>query len=278
MKEKISLQELSVLLAEKAAITKKEAETFLREYFEAMNEELIKSGLLKIKDLGAFKLSLMEDRESINVTTGERVLIPAHYKVAFTPDRKLAEAVNEPFAFFETTEINDESVLEDLKLFPEYNIPEESEPSFEEEDVSVNEPIPDEEDVSVNEPIFDEEEPVSVNEPILDEEEPLSVNEPIPDEEDVVPENESTPEEESSQNEDTDKDEESDTEEDSLLSNCLKCKEFSAHRVYRKKYFKAKNTIRQLRLIIFILSVFFAGLLGYFVYFMMCKQNILKIF
>jgi len=121
MNEKLGLQDLAALLSEKAAIAKKDAETFLREYFEVMNEELINSGLLKIKDLGFFKLSLMDDRESINVTTGERFLIPAHYKVTFTPDKKLADTVNEPFALFETTEIEDESGLDDLVTVPEKN-------------------------------------------------------------------------------------------------------------------------------------------------------------
>ena len=113
MNERINLQDLSALLADKMAITKKDAETFIREYVEVLNEELINNGSVKIKDLGAFKLSQVEDRESVNVTTGERVLIPAHYKVAFTPDKKLAETVNEPFAFFETTEIESGEPLPD---------------------------------------------------------------------------------------------------------------------------------------------------------------------
>ena len=116
MKEKISLQDLSVLLADKAGITKKDAETFLREYFEVLNDELIKSELIKIKDLGAFKLSMMEERQSIDVTSGERMLIPAHYKVIFTPDKSLAETVNAPFAFFETTEI-EEDILDGIESF-----------------------------------------------------------------------------------------------------------------------------------------------------------------
>jgi nucleoid DNA-binding protein len=113
MNEKINLQDLTALLAEKTDMAKKDAETFLREYFEVMNEALIKDKLLKIKDLGTFKLSLMEDRESVNVTSGERVLIPAHYKVTFSPDKNLAQAVNEPFAFFEAVEINDNAILDE---------------------------------------------------------------------------------------------------------------------------------------------------------------------
>jgi nucleoid DNA-binding protein len=133
MNERINLQDLAALLAEKDDITKKDAEAFLREYFDVMNEELIKDGSLKIKELGTFKLLQVEDRESINVTTGERVLIPAHYKVAFTPDKKLAETVNEPFAFFETTEIEGDSALDDLRLLSEEEASEEFEPDVDEE-------------------------------------------------------------------------------------------------------------------------------------------------
>jgi len=122
MNEKINFQDLSALLAEKAMINKKEAEVFLREYFDVMNEELIKSRLLKIKDMGTFKLSRMEDRESIDVTTGERVLIPAHYKIVFTPDKKLAEIINEPFALYETIEIEDEPESKGVNLLSENGI------------------------------------------------------------------------------------------------------------------------------------------------------------
>jgi len=130
MNEKINLLDLAALLAEKAKITKREAETFLREYFEVMSEELLNDNILKIRDLGTFKLLMVEDRESIDVTNGERFIIPAHYKVSFTPDKKLAETVNEPFALFETIEIEDEPLpLNPLK---------ETLPEDEEED----EPLP----------------------------------------------------------------------------------------------------------------------------------------
>ena len=135
MNEKINLQELTALLSEKAAITKKDAEVFLRTYFEIMNEDIIKSGLLKIKDLGSFKLSLMEDRESIDVTTGDRVLIPAHYKIVFTPDKKLAETVNEPFALFETMEIEEESEPDELNLLSDEDASEDFEKTSVEEEL-----------------------------------------------------------------------------------------------------------------------------------------------
>ncbi|MDR3340492.1 MAG: HU family DNA-binding protein [Candidatus Symbiothrix sp.] len=105
MDEKINIQDLAARLAEKEAISKKEAESFLREFFEVASEAILSDKLLKIKDWGTFKLSPVENRESVDVVTGERVLIPAHYKIAFSPDKQLAQAVNEPFSLFEPIEI-----------------------------------------------------------------------------------------------------------------------------------------------------------------------------
>ncbi|GHT13723.1 hypothetical protein FACS189426_19040 [Bacteroidia bacterium] len=113
MSEKINFLDLAALLSEKTGITKKEAEIFLREYFEVMNDALLKDKSLKIKDLGTFKLLLMDDRESVDVVSGERVLIPAHYKVTFSPDKNLAQAVNEPFSFFEPVEIDETAVVDE---------------------------------------------------------------------------------------------------------------------------------------------------------------------
>ena len=105
MSEKIGMQDLVVLLAEKANITRKDAETLVKECFEIMEEGLIEDKLLKIRNLGTFKLLFVEDRESVDVSTGERVLIPAHYKVTFTPDVELAEKVNAPYASLGNVEI-----------------------------------------------------------------------------------------------------------------------------------------------------------------------------
>jgi len=157
MNERINLQDLSALLSEKTAITKKDAETFLREYFDLLNEELLNSGTIKIKDLGTFKLLQVEDRESVDVTTGERVLIPAHYKVVFTPDKKLAETVNEPFSFFETIEIEDD-VSDELQLLPEEDASEESELSADEEE-EVKKEVKKEVKGEVKEEVIPEEKP-----------------------------------------------------------------------------------------------------------------------
>jgi len=101
MKEKINLQELTALLSEKAGITKKEADVFLREFFGLMTDALIEDKIVKIRNLGTFKLSEVEARESVDVRNGNRVVIPAHTKVAFTQDKELSEIINKPYQHLE---------------------------------------------------------------------------------------------------------------------------------------------------------------------------------
>ena len=120
MNEKTGIQDLVVLLAEKTNIAKKDAETLIKECFDLMGESLEKDKLLKIKNLGTFKLIRVEDRESIDVSTGERVIIPAHYKVSFSPDTMLAEKVEASKTFLENveTETNDVPVIKE-EIFEE---------------------------------------------------------------------------------------------------------------------------------------------------------------
>ena len=107
MNKKINLQDLISLLAEKSGITKKEAETFLREFFHTIDDGIFYDQFVKIKNLGTFKLAEVNDRESMNVTTGQRVLIPSHYKINYIPDTRLAERINEPFALFESIDMQE---------------------------------------------------------------------------------------------------------------------------------------------------------------------------
>jgi Bacterial nucleoid DNA-binding protein len=112
MSEKINLPELINLLSGKAKISKSEAEAFLKEYFLSMEEGLLQDRLVKIKNLGTFKFTLIKDRESVDVTTGERMIIPSHDKISFTPDKNLAETINEPFALFQIEEITNTEITE----------------------------------------------------------------------------------------------------------------------------------------------------------------------
>ena len=102
MSERLTLQDLIDLLAKKQGITKKDAEVFLRELITLISETIEQNEQVKIKDFGTFKLTKVSARKSVDVNTGEAIEIAAHYKLSFTPDKSLREAINRPFAHFES--------------------------------------------------------------------------------------------------------------------------------------------------------------------------------
>lgn len=112
---KISIQDLSSVLVEKRGLSKKDASNFITEMFDIVQQELEKDKIVKIKGLGTFKIIDVDDRESVNVNTGERVLIEGHGKITFTPDSLMKELVNKPFSQFETVVLNDGVEFEEPK-------------------------------------------------------------------------------------------------------------------------------------------------------------------
>lgn len=104
---KISLSDLAQRLAEKSGISLQDAELFIRKMFDVANEGLQSDKLVKMKWLGTFKVMAVKDRESVDVNTGERIIIEGRDKISFTPDNILKEIVNKPFALFETVVVND---------------------------------------------------------------------------------------------------------------------------------------------------------------------------
>lgn len=209
MNEKITLQDLVELMSIKHGITKKHADTIVREIFDVIEEALSTERYVKIKGFGTFKLTEVDSRESMNVNTGERIEIQGHTKISFTPDATMKELINKPFSHFETVVLNEGVQLEDISF--------EEEPELEEmsdemdgkvleqpeivvpEEVVVPEELPVEEPVT-QEPLVSEEIPVPVEEPTVEEpleevsveeelaEVPLPVSEEKPMEEPVVEE------------------------------------------------------------------------------------------
>ena len=116
---KTALQLIADAVAKKHKITVKEAEKFVSSMFDVMNEGLKTDKLVKVKGLGTFKVQAVKPRESVNVNTGERVLIEGHDKVSFTPDTTMKELVNKPFALFETVVLNDGVDFADLDSKPD---------------------------------------------------------------------------------------------------------------------------------------------------------------
>ena len=160
---KTILQEIAARVAKKHNITIKSAESFVSQFFDVVKEGLDADKQVKVKGFGTFKVVTVKPRESINVRTGERVVIESHDKVNFTPDATMKELVNRPFSQFETVELKDDVDFED--------IPHDEEPAVEEP--VVEEPVTEEavtEEPVVEEAVTEEptEEPV-VEKPVVEE-------------------------------------------------------------------------------------------------------------
>lgn len=107
MNTKITFNEIVDLIAESTSTSKRVCELFLRELFSTVSQTLIDGEEVKIKGVGTFKMASVKSRKSVNVTTGEAMVIKGHSKITFTPDKSLSEAVNQPFAQFETVYLDD---------------------------------------------------------------------------------------------------------------------------------------------------------------------------
>lgn len=107
MNSKSSISILAKAISSRKGLTQAEAERFIAKMFEVANQGLQDDKQLKMKWLGTFKVTAVKDRESVDVNTGERILIEGRDKINFTPDNILKEIINKPFAQFETVVIND---------------------------------------------------------------------------------------------------------------------------------------------------------------------------
>lgn len=121
MNDKLLLQDLAELLATRSGRSRKQAESFLRAFFELVEQGLVSDNFVKIKGLGTFKLVTVEKRESVNVNTGERIEIDEHTKVSFVPDASMKDYINKPFAHFQTVIINEGT---DIELMENVNVDE----------------------------------------------------------------------------------------------------------------------------------------------------------
>ena len=122
MNTKITFVELVELMAENTSTSKRVCELFLREFFTTISQALIDGESVKIKGVGTFKVIRVKPRKSVSVSTGNANELPEHGKLTFTPDKSLAEALNQPFAQFETVylddAVTDEKLAEIDKKYP----------------------------------------------------------------------------------------------------------------------------------------------------------------
>ena len=103
---KLSASEIVELMVKDRMITKKSAEEFIKVFFPVIEDALIDGETVKIKGLGTFKSQWNEARKSVNVNTGEEIVIDGYYKAVFIPENDLRELINEPFSHLEPVELN----------------------------------------------------------------------------------------------------------------------------------------------------------------------------
>ena len=134
---KYSITQLATILVKKNGISNDEALKFVTAIFDIVKEGLETDKLVKIKGFGTFKIIDVDPRESVNVNTGERVLINGHQKITFTPDSVMKEMVNRPFAQFETVVLNDGVDFSDIDKLSNINenIDKQEEPQEELEEI-----------------------------------------------------------------------------------------------------------------------------------------------
>ena len=158
----VRISDIAAAIAAKHHISQREAERFLTKMVDVMNDALRYDKQLKIKGLGTFKVSAISARESVNIHTGERIVIEGREKITFTPEAIMRDWVNKPFAQFETVVVNDGVDFDDIDRKYQSDLTTED-----------NEPIDDApEDVAVEVPIasvLDMPEAVELEAPAADE-------------------------------------------------------------------------------------------------------------
>ena len=179
------ITDLASLLAEKHGISHKEAEMFVSLLFDIAKDALHAQKQVKIKGLGTFKLTSVSSRESIDVNTGQRILIEGRDKVSFTPDAAMKNLVNRPFAQFETVILKDDVDFTDIDKKYDEKVEEEALPTEEsvQEEAAVQE-APIAEEPVVEEAVVEEatQEETVVEEPVVEEpvqQEETIVEEPV---------------------------------------------------------------------------------------------------
>lgn len=114
--DKYTIPQLAEILIRKNGLSEEEAQSFVSAIFDLIKEGLEADKIVKVKGFGTFKIIDVDPRESVNVNTGERVLINGHQKITFTPDSVMKEMVNRPFSQFETVILNDGVDFNDVEV------------------------------------------------------------------------------------------------------------------------------------------------------------------
>lgn len=111
----IKIQDLAKIVATRHNKSEEEVTTFLDALVDVLLDGLHQEKVVKIKGLGTFKVTTVKERASINVNSGEPVVIEGHDKISFLPDTSMRDLVNKPFSQFETVPVNDGVEFEDIE-------------------------------------------------------------------------------------------------------------------------------------------------------------------
>ena len=165
---KVSITELASKLMEKHGLKRTEAELFIRQFVGVINDGLKNDKSVKVKGLGTFKVQAVSARKSVDVNTGEAIVIEGRDKISFTAEAVMRDLVNAPFAQFETVIVNDGVDFSEIDAKNEADNTEAKEPTPAVEPAPVAEPEP-----AVVEPT-----PVAEPEPAVVEPAPVAEPEP----------------------------------------------------------------------------------------------------
>ncbi|MCR5678704.1 MAG: HU family DNA-binding protein [Prevotella sp.] len=110
---KIYINDLISALMQKHGLTRHDAQQFINLLAEVIQQGVTNDRMVKIKGLGTFKIVDVDARESVNVNTGERVVIDSHSRLTFVPDATMKNLVNRPFSQFETVILNEGVTFDD---------------------------------------------------------------------------------------------------------------------------------------------------------------------
>ena len=165
---KVSITELASKLMEKHGLKRTEAELFIRQFVGVINDGLKNDKSVKVKGLGTFKVQAVSARKSVDVNTGEAIVIEGRDKISFTAEAVMRDLVNAPFAQFETVIVNDGVDFSEIDAKHEADNTEAKEPTPTVEPTPVAEPEP-----AVVEPA-----PVAEPEPAVVEPTPAAEPEP----------------------------------------------------------------------------------------------------
>ena len=109
-----NIKDLAKIVADRYDMHQQDAEKFMEDMFSLIRSALINDEQVKIKGLGTFKVQTVKERASVNVNTGEKVMINSHDRISFTPDATMRDSVNKPFAHFVTVPLNEGVVFDDM--------------------------------------------------------------------------------------------------------------------------------------------------------------------